>query len=667
MRARLTACLAMGWFFLIGGGSLSGCLEPSPDDISAFSGDSVDSVSRHSGDPWSPSDHEPFSVSSVSSGTRPNILVVMSDDQRADTLWAMPNVGARLASEGVTFTNARTSSPMCCPARASFLSGGFYSGETGVLGNLYPNGGSSLFESRTSIAARLQDSGYHTGLIGKYLNQYGSLGSVVVPSGWNIWWGAGSFLSYWDYNVVRGGSDSLESVGSLVHYEDRYLTDQIMQEGVSFVLSATEPFFLLVTPYAPHMPCEVRQGDEAGFADFAFRGPGFMEADLSDKPAWAATAVEVTPGYEAAADYFARCQLGLLQSLDQGVGRLVDAVEQRGLMDNTVIVYVSDNGYLWGEHRLLGKTQPYGASLSVPLVVRVPGTQPRQDSVPLSANLSLAATIQDWAGLDPIGQGTSLVPRLRGESAATSVPVLSQLGEPTLPAFSVAEIDGWRLILWATGDIEFYDLANDPGEMESVSAAPPAGSPYDELLQLARDNFPLVQVPTTVPMLTRGIPMSHSLTAAGGVPPHEWSIHFGRLPTGLSLNTATGELYGAPIETGNFEVVVQLQDAGFSSYTGLRHASIVPYQISVDVVVAALRRPPRAQWSREGILLDVVLTQPALVEWRWGTDTSLDDVQTRTKTDFKSGRLLVPIEPEHRVWVELLLDGVRAWSGWVGR
>ena len=125
-----------------------------------------------------------LAVPESSEDTRPNILVVLTDDQRWDSLWAMPFVQRKLADRGVKFTNVYATTPSCSPFRASFLSGGFLARETGVLTNRPPNGGVAAFFDERTLATILQEAGYRTGIVGKYMNRYSSI-APRVPPGWD--------------------------------------------------------------------------------------------------------------------------------------------------------------------------------------------------------------------------------------------------------------------------------------------------------------------------------------------------------------------------------------------------------------------------------------------------------------------------------------------------
>ena len=226
--------------------------------------------------------------------TQPNIVFIMSDDQDIATMQYMPRVQELLAAQGATFANSFVSEPQCCPSNVTALTGQ-YAHNHGVLNNLYPTGGFQTFvenggDQRT-IATWLQDAGYNTARVGKYLVQYPE-GTTYIPPGWNEWYSSyDGFTSYFNYRMNENGT--------VVQYgaeEEDYITDVFTAKAVDFIDRAEanddQPFFLTFTPTAPHAdslqngpatPAPRHAGMFAGA--MAPRTPSFNEADVSDKPA----------------------------------------------------------------------------------------------------------------------------------------------------------------------------------------------------------------------------------------------------------------------------------------------------------------------------------------------------------------------------------------------
>ncbi len=217
----------------------------------------------------------------------PNVVIILSDDQRWDTLEDMPNVQRVIAAYGVTYSNAMVPTSLCCPSRASILRGR-YSHGTGVWGNEAPAGGWPAFMSRggeaSNLGVWLDAAGYRTALIGKYLNAYEDAPEGHVPIGWDRW---RAFVEtrYYDYDLI--GDD-----GSVTHYGSEpadYSTDVIAEEADRFIRSssAAEPVFVYLSPYGSHSPFTPAARDAGSCADLPdARPPSYNEIDVSDKPMW---------------------------------------------------------------------------------------------------------------------------------------------------------------------------------------------------------------------------------------------------------------------------------------------------------------------------------------------------------------------------------------------
>ena len=186
----------------------------------------------------------------------PNIVFILTDDQRLDTLSFMPNVKELLAAHGVTFTNAFVTTSLCCPSRASILTGQ-YSRHTGVLSNVPPDGGAPSLRDASTVATWLHDGGYRTALVGKYLNAYNLLDGRIPP-GWDYWAAIDNDAErshYYDF--------TLNENGRLVHYGTGpadYTTTVLGKLAAAFVENARPPFFLYLATVAPHDPATIPPG-----------------------------------------------------------------------------------------------------------------------------------------------------------------------------------------------------------------------------------------------------------------------------------------------------------------------------------------------------------------------------------------------------------------------
>jgi arylsulfatase A-like enzyme len=405
---------------------------------------------------------------------RPNVVVILADDARFDSLDRMSNVERLITARGVTFTNAFVTTSECCPSRASILCGQ-YAHTTGVVQNFGPSSYPHFYE-KSNLAVWLHDAGYETALVGKYLNDYTVYGNHHVPPGWSDWIAMDSVPEekYYDY--------TLNENGRLVHYgvgSADYSTDVLAGKAIDFIRAAKAPFFLYFAPISPHLPALPAPRDVAAPVKLSMPRPNFDERNISDKP-WRDLYRRI---YSAQAiSYLDRDiegrQLRSLIDLDRQVGAVMGALEQKKVLDNTIVVYGSDNGFMWGEHRLGGKIWPYEESIRVPLVVGVPWQSAggRSDSH-MVLNIDLASTISELAGVTPglPQDGRSLVPLLRGQSVTWRKDfVVEYLGESMYhdggpPPFQALRSARWLYVEYRNGWREFYDLRRDPYELRNLA------------------------------------------------------------------------------------------------------------------------------------------------------------------------------------------------------
>jgi arylsulfatase A-like enzyme len=415
-------------------------------------------------------------VEPAPTSARWNVVVVLTDDQPERTLTSMPVVQDMLVANGVTFTNAVASNPLCCPSRASVLSGR-YAHTTGVWTNGGPYGGARRFIrwERHTFAFLLDRAGYTTGFFGKYLNGYGSGDPRRKPAGWDRWVAFAKAHRYYDYTLNQDGR--LVAYGTAAH---DYSTDVLARQAASFIARAREPFLLVIAPYAPHAPFEPAPRHKELAVSFV-PGSAYNEADMRDKPRWARR----LPRVDASAGAIA--QIRTLRAVDELVGRLVGAVEARGAMGRTAFLYTSDNGRAWGDHRWLYKLVAWEESIRVPLVIRADGLAAPGERGQLVANVDLAPTVIELAGVrqEVRLDGRSLLPLLRDPS---SKPIRSavtlestrypkKLVPPQSPMRRVPSYCGlrqadWTYVQYATGEEELYDLRSDPHQLSNLAGRP---------------------------------------------------------------------------------------------------------------------------------------------------------------------------------------------------
>jgi N-acetylglucosamine-6-sulfatase len=406
---------------------------------------------------------------------RPNVVLINTDDQRWDTLWAMPTI-QELASKGVAFTNSFVTSPLCAPSRSSLFTGR-YAHDTGVLDTGGPQGGAHVFDDSSTIATWLKAAGYHTGHFGKYMNGYFAI-SPHIPPGWDDF---RTFYAdiplYFDYDLVENGIASHHGSSAA-----DYSTDVLAGMTRDFMdAHANEPFFAYYAPFAPHtppIPAPRHAGLLGGLAPW--RPPSYNYNVFTGVPGWVVLQAFLwRPANQPTNDQFRIDSLETLFAVDEAVDGFLARLAELGLDDDTVVIFTSDNGYAWGEHWWWGKECGYEECLRVPLVIRDPGAPyaPRQEAG-LVSNLDLAPTIAELAeATTPANvNGQSLVGLLNGTAPAPS----DVLGEywvraiPIIPTWRSLRTDQWKYIHnYNTSDfLQLYDLTSDPYELANKAYDP---------------------------------------------------------------------------------------------------------------------------------------------------------------------------------------------------
>lgn len=388
----------------------------------------------------------------------PNILLILSDDQRFDTMDYMPRTRSRIFDEGVRFSRAYITTSSCCPSRSSILTG-MYAHHHGVLVN------SDRLEKKTFVQ-ELKDTGYLTALVGKYLNS------------WD-----GSARSEFDFWVsFAGGSSSYFDPHLNVHgeWQDQagYITYILRDYALNFLDSALQgeqPFLLIFSPNAPHEPAFPAIEDENLYADLPdHRPPSFNEEDVSDKPDWIQALSSISDDDVQNIDAIRRRQLQSLNALDIAVEGILDRLAEHGELDRTFVLYLSDNGYFWGEHRLpRGKGYAYEESILVPFAIRYPPLFAEAREVnQLVANIDIAPTLYELAGLSipPDTDGLSLLALLAPEAIWRDQLVIENWIEPD--HYSAVRSDQYLYVAWDQFAPELYDTSLDPYQLENLAGLP---------------------------------------------------------------------------------------------------------------------------------------------------------------------------------------------------
>ncbi len=419
---------------------------------------------------------------------RPNLILIVTDDLDARALSELPRLRTLFADKGTTFTNAFVTTPTCCPSRASILRGQ-YAHNHQIRANELPDGGFQKFydlglESST-IATWLQAAGYKTVLIGKYLNDYpGKLPSTYVPPGWDEWYGKLPSPVYFNFQLNQNG----QVVPYGAKPED-YLTDvqaKIVLDFVQRTVSNDRPFFMYFAPTTPHNevldeisipPLAAPRHENEFVGATAPRIPSFNEDDVNDKPTW----FRSFPFLNAASidvinDYY-RKRLQSMLAVEDLIDNLITTLEKLGAMTNTYVFFTSDNGFHLGEHRLPPqKCTPYEEDIRVPLLVRGAGAPAGRIVDQIVLNIDLAPTLAELAGVQMPGfvDGRSLVPLLTGNLSQVRdwrrafLVEFWQLPNLAFPSYKAIRTSDYKYVEWNTGDLEFYELFNDPFELNSL-------------------------------------------------------------------------------------------------------------------------------------------------------------------------------------------------------
>jgi N-acetylglucosamine-6-sulfatase len=424
----------------------------------------------------------------------PDVLLIVTDDQRPQTVEWMRVVRNRLIANGRDFPNGMIPTSVCCPSRASLLTG-LFAHSTGVWSNGnsddIPNtGGWRVFHERgmeqRTLATWLQSVGFRTVLVGKYLNGFDDSPASYVPPGWSAWH---SFSvangAYFDYTLRH--TDGSETS----HGTDRadYSTDVLRALAVREILRTPTrtPLFLMYTPYAVHGPTTpAPRHVGTGTAD-AFTAPNVNEPDVTDKPPWIAE-LGVTP-----IDRITRQRRRMqetLRSVDEAIDVLLDVFKEHRALANTLVVFTSDNGHLWGEHRLRGKNMSYDATSRVPLKMRWPAAiDPASTDARLALNVDVTATIAEAAGVDPPddAEGVSLLAGEPRDGFAVESPVTNGHDgggqRVARPAYCGFRTRRFLYVRYSGGVEELYDYRIDPYELNNVAA----DDGYAEILERMRE------------------------------------------------------------------------------------------------------------------------------------------------------------------------------------
>jgi N-acetylglucosamine-6-sulfatase len=406
----------------------------------------------------------------VAATARPNVIVVLTDDQTYDSLGAMPYLMSMPSGHWTRFTNAFVTTPLCCPSRATMLSGQ-YSHRHGVVDNATAD----RLEESTLLPVWFEAAGYRTALFGKYFNGYPFGRAPYVPPGWDEW-AAG--IGFYDFKLHDNG----QPVRTEPAYSTRVFTDRALQ----FIdEDPASPFFVLMSYSAGHAPFTPEEKYKTLDVAVPQLRASFNEPDVRDKPRYIRTRAKLTHTQTSTLSRDRRNAFRTLRSVDDSLRRILNKLTAHDVLDDTVVIVMSDNGLPFGEHRLFNeKMAPYESNIRVPLLVRHPDLGPENRTITRFVdNTDVSATIADIANLSPTRplDGKSLLGLLSGSNTSWTDEVLlhwaggetgdigDALGLGGITPYWGVRNARWKYIEYETGERELYDLKVDPHELTNLA------------------------------------------------------------------------------------------------------------------------------------------------------------------------------------------------------
>jgi arylsulfatase A-like enzyme len=406
----------------------------------------------------------------------PNILIILTDDERADGVAVMPKSRLWFADKGVHFVRAFASTPLCCPFRASLFSGK-YAHNHGVRLNRE----SSNLDQDATIQSYLGEAGYFTGIAGKYLNNWPLERGPPHFDRWAFFSPSAVERGYYDVEFNVDGEERV-----IRRYSTSFIEDTAIDMLEGFEQEDRRPWLLYVTPFAAHEPYTTLPRYLDARVPAPVANPATGEQDVSDKPPF----VRRAHVSSSASDRVRVAQLRSLMPVDDLVDRLLRRLRELGEERRTLAFFLSDGGYMWGEHGVVGKKLPYTQSVRIPFYMRWPGHLPeRTTDRRLAVNVDIAPTVLDAAGVDaPEMDGRSLIDHSRRRRRVL-IEHWRDLGPLGWPTWASLWTRRYQYVEYYGGDNEtiefreFYDLRADRWQTQNLlSDLNPHNDPHPELL-----------------------------------------------------------------------------------------------------------------------------------------------------------------------------------------
>jgi N-acetylglucosamine-6-sulfatase len=395
---------------------------------------------------------------------RPSFIVIMTDDLSNAQLVALSRARTVVFASGTQFERLYVEAPICAPSRATFFTGRLAHNH-GVV-SVNTSGQLIRPHESSTFAVRLQDAGYRTAYYGKYINRYNG---SYTPVGWTIWRAAQPCCVFKNQSFIIDGIRT-----TIPGLADRWMRDQAAE-----LIRATPvgtPLLVVVAPMAPHLPHLAPPMHRGSFAGARVpRDASFNEADISDKPKFLRPPL-LTPDQVQALDASWAASLEQLQTVDELVVGLYEALRDSGRLDSTYIVLTSDNGIHFGQHRQKeDKTRPWETDIRVPLLIRGPGVLPRVDTETLISYADIAPTLLDLAGLEAEDMdGISFAPALGGGSGRrTAAPIAFWAqASPYQLTWKGVRTGRHTFVEYPSGAKMLFDNVVDPPQDKNIAADP---------------------------------------------------------------------------------------------------------------------------------------------------------------------------------------------------
>jgi N-acetylglucosamine-6-sulfatase len=460
-----------------------------------------------------------LSVTVSSATEKPNFLFVMVDDMAPDAIFhnrfdflKTPNL-QRLADEGAVFDNMMVTTSLCSPSRASILTG-TYSHIHGVRYNEVQDPEAHLEQ----FPQALQKLGYKTALIGKWHMAH----HARPRPGFDYW------LSFKGQGVYN--NPELNENGTEIK-EEGYITDILTDKTISFIQdNQDDPFCVLLWHKACHGPFTPAERHKDAFPDGKLKEPESWSIDFSDRPLWQRRSAVYGPHYKKwvasegkpVPDRISpipwqpkqKVRLNMLRCLlavDEGMGKVLDVLEAQGKLDNTVIIFMADNGYFFGEQRKSDKRLAYEESIRVPFAMRYPSILKGGSRIEgMVANIDIGPTISELAGAEvpKTMQGESFVPVMKGEAEGRTSPFFYEYFQekyaPAIPTMLSIRTPEWKYVSYPHESAEegnfgeLYNLRKDPKELKNMIHSPEVASQLrkmERLLENAKKQYAYTEPP----------------------------------------------------------------------------------------------------------------------------------------------------------------------------